>query len=114
MEEVATHSSILAWEIPWIEEPGRLQAQGHKGSDMTEHSTVAAYKNILNVLAKEIAYVHIIKILTFNIYRTDVINTNASGLETNCFLLVESFPDDRHGPSASHQTVRLTCKSPDE
>lgn len=81
---------------------------------MTEHSTVAAYKNILNVLAKEIAYVHIIKILTFNIYRTDVINTNASGLETNCFLLVESFPDDRHGPSASHQTVRLTCKSPDE
>ena len=23
-EEMATHSSILAWEIPWIEEPGRL------------------------------------------------------------------------------------------
>jgi len=25
-EEVATHSSILAWEIPWTEEPGRLQS----------------------------------------------------------------------------------------
>ena len=24
-EEVATHSSILAWEIPWTEEPGGLQ-----------------------------------------------------------------------------------------
>ena len=24
-EEMATHSSILAWEIPWIAEPGRLQ-----------------------------------------------------------------------------------------
>ena len=24
--DVATHSSILAWEIPWTEEPGRLQA----------------------------------------------------------------------------------------
>ena len=24
-EEMATHSSILAWEIPWTEEPGRLQ-----------------------------------------------------------------------------------------
>ena len=24
-KEMATHSSILAWEIPWIEEPGRLQ-----------------------------------------------------------------------------------------
>ena len=24
--EMATHSSILAWKIPWIEEPGRLQS----------------------------------------------------------------------------------------
>ena len=27
-EEMATHSSILAWEIPWTEEPGRLQSIG--------------------------------------------------------------------------------------
>ena len=27
-KEMATHSSILAWEIPWIEEPGRLQSVG--------------------------------------------------------------------------------------
>ena len=25
-EEMATHSRILAWRIPWIEEPGRLQS----------------------------------------------------------------------------------------
>ena len=25
-EEIATHSSILAWKIPWIEEPGGLQS----------------------------------------------------------------------------------------
>ena len=25
-EEMATHFSILAWEIPWTEEPGRLQS----------------------------------------------------------------------------------------
>ena len=25
---MATHSSILAWEIPWIEEPGKLQSTG--------------------------------------------------------------------------------------
>ena len=25
-EEMATHSSILAWEIPWTEEPGGLQS----------------------------------------------------------------------------------------
>ena len=27
-EETATHSSILAWEIPWTEESGRLQSTG--------------------------------------------------------------------------------------
>ena len=27
-EEMATHSSILAWEIPWTEEPGGLQSLG--------------------------------------------------------------------------------------
>ena len=34
---MATHSSIPAWEIQWIEEPGRLQSMGvTKESDMTE------------------------------------------------------------------------------
>ena len=27
-EGMVTHSSILAWRIPWIEEPGRLQSMG--------------------------------------------------------------------------------------
>ena len=30
------HSSILAWKIPWMEEPGRLQSWGREESDMTE------------------------------------------------------------------------------
>jgi len=29
-KEMATHSSILAWRIPWMEEPGRLQSTGSK------------------------------------------------------------------------------------
>ena len=33
---MATHSSILAWEIPWTEEPGGLQLVGHRESNMTE------------------------------------------------------------------------------
>ena len=32
-EEMATHSSILIWKIPWTEEPGN--SWGHKGSDTT-------------------------------------------------------------------------------
>ena len=35
-KEMAPHSSTLAWKIPWMEEPGRLQSVGLKESDMTE------------------------------------------------------------------------------
>ena len=27
-KEMAAHSSVLAWKIPWTEEPGRLQSMG--------------------------------------------------------------------------------------
>ena len=33
-EEMATYSSIPAWEIPWTEEPGGLQSMGSQESDM--------------------------------------------------------------------------------
>ena len=33
---MAPHSSILAWKIPWMEKPGRLQSMGRKESDTTE------------------------------------------------------------------------------
>ena len=34
-EEMATHSSILTWEIPWTEEPGGLQFKGSQELGMT-------------------------------------------------------------------------------
>ena len=34
-KEMATHSYILTWRIPWIEEPDRLQSMGSQESDMT-------------------------------------------------------------------------------
>ena len=36
---MATHSSILAWQIPWTEEPGRLYSC--KELDMTEQLTLS-------------------------------------------------------------------------
>ena len=36
-KEMATHSSILAWEIPWMEEPGKLQSMG---SQRLEHDSM--------------------------------------------------------------------------
>ena len=34
-KEMATHSTALAWEIPWTEEPGGLQSMGSQESDTT-------------------------------------------------------------------------------
>ena len=40
---MATHSSTLAWKIPWTEEPGRLSPRGHKESDMTERTSLSLF-----------------------------------------------------------------------
>ena len=41
-KEMATHSSILAWRIPWTEEPGGLQSVGRKESDTTKRLSAYA------------------------------------------------------------------------
>ena len=38
---MATHSNILAWRIPWTEEPGQLQSMGSQESDKTERLTLS-------------------------------------------------------------------------
>ena len=44
-EEMATHSSILAWEISWTEEPGELQSMGSKKS-WTQYSNEITISSI--------------------------------------------------------------------
>ena len=46
-KEMATHSSILAWRIPWTEEPGELHSTGlqRKESDLTEPLTLVSFSN---------------------------------------------------------------------
>ena len=39
-KEMATYSNILAWKIPWTEEPGRLQSMGSQRPDRTERLTL--------------------------------------------------------------------------
>ena len=43
-KEMATHSSILAWRIPWTEEPGRLQSMGLQrvGHDWAAKTAIAS------------------------------------------------------------------------
>ena len=46
-EEMATHSSILVWKIPWTEEPGGLQPWGSKELDSSEHAAHVDTEGIL-------------------------------------------------------------------
>ena len=52
---MATHSSILAWRMPWIEEPGGHSPQGRKESDTTEQLTHTCYKK-LNLLLRDLNF----------------------------------------------------------
>ena len=47
-EGMATHSSMLAWRIPWTEEPGSLQSMGLQRVDMTE-ATEHAHMHTVNL-----------------------------------------------------------------
>ena len=50
---MASHSSILAWRIPWTEEPGGLYSPwGHKELDTTERLTLSIF-HILYISSKE-------------------------------------------------------------
>ena len=46
-KEMATHSSILAWKIPWTEEPGRLQPMGLQKSrtQLSNQTTTAKHES---------------------------------------------------------------------
>ena len=46
-EGMATHSSIMTWEIPWTEELGGLQSRGHKESDTTERLSIQLHSRYL-------------------------------------------------------------------
>ena len=39
-KEVATHSSIIAWRIPWMKDPLWLLSMGSKESDATDHAYI--------------------------------------------------------------------------
>ena len=48
-KEMATHSSILAWRIPWTDEPGRLQSLGLQSWTRLSDCTHINIKSLLKV-----------------------------------------------------------------
>ena len=51
-KEMATHSSTLAWNIPWMEEHSRLQSMGSQRADTTErlHFTSLHFRHLIKPL----------------------------------------------------------------
>ena len=45
-KETATHSSILAWKIPWMEEPGRLQSMAPQRQTRLSNFTLVSFSLI--------------------------------------------------------------------
>ena len=39
-KEMETHSSTLAWKIPWMEEPGRLQSMGSQRTRLSDFTSL--------------------------------------------------------------------------
>ena len=80
-KKMATHSSILAWKIPWLEEPGGLlQVQGVKGLDTTEWlhfhfhfmSHYLGHKNFLGYIGKNSISLSIINLLSFGLWKKEM------------------------------------------
>ena len=55
-KEMATHSSILGWKIPWTEDPGRLQFMG---SQRVGHDWVTSLSLAISVWTYTVAHAHI-------------------------------------------------------
>ena len=73
-EEMATHSSILAWKIPWTEEPGKLQSMGSQSQTQISmhayphtfiHQTVQQNVNHIYLWVVELQAIKICFLLCF-------------------------------------------------
>ena len=53
---MATHSSILAWRIPWTEELGRATVHGVTALDKTEHLPLSAFFRLTETILVVIAF----------------------------------------------------------
>ena len=60
---MAIHCSILAWRIPWTEEPGGLQSMSLKELDMTEQLTLFSVIYLSNLIINDLNC-HTVKSLT--------------------------------------------------
>ena len=59
---MATHSSILAWRIPWTEEPGGLQSIGHKSRTGLRQLNTAQYSRLVTSSNDSVSYLFVLTV----------------------------------------------------
>ena len=110
---MATHSSILAWRIPWTEELGRLQSMGHKELDTTEWlNTHHVPDNVLEVgdSAKKQQGKNMVS-QSWHSSWGDKSRANKENMHMVCKNLIGSVVSDSLWPQGL-QHARLPCPSP--
>ena len=76
-EKMATHSSILAWSIPWTEKPGRSQRARHNW-DMTEHMLSICFSQISSSFDPRLVLVHILFLSEWKLCSCSIANLRLS------------------------------------
>ena len=81
--EMATHSSILAWKIPWTEEPGRLQSMGLQrvGHDWATSLSLSFILDFFLIGRKKK------RSILFSSYHVYRVNHHSPFYSTFCFLV---------------------------
>ena len=70
-EEMATHSSILVWGIPWTEEPHGLQSMGSQRVGHDHSDLAPAQRGSVEQMRKDLERIKILRKKTFNFKRIE-------------------------------------------
>ena len=103
-KEMATHSSILAWRIPWTEEPGRLQSMGSqwvglKGLGTHACTGLTGYLGGSSVIWEGFFWWHLSSFLTVLRNRAPSQGKNKQPRQALFLMLLLSADDTPAGPS---------------
>ena len=99
-EEMTTHSSILAWRIPWTEEPGGLQSMGsqrarHDWSDLAHIFHIGGFFKMLATLDSPVIYKKLIEshvgMNIFTIFGASLLGYQAENWILFVLLTITSF-----------------------
>ena len=119
---MATHSSILAWRIPWTEEPGRLQSMGSQASGVRHDlvtkppPTQLCFKDIKFMANPSKSHGSPCRAREEHFYRRERCQEGYNKQRFYSFSLTESFPGKKRSLSSSwtliwSQGMRGPCSS---